>query len=68
MNAWHDAPLIFTTAIHCPLCFAVRPIPVRCAANGDGSTTRRYVCRECSRRFVVVVELPEYGRAELDDK
>ncbi|HJN11961.1 MAG: hypothetical protein QGG09_22360 [Pirellulaceae bacterium] len=65
---WDSAPLVFVTAIHCPHCLGLRPISVRSAANGDGSTTRRYVCRECSRRFVLVVELPEFGRAELDDE
>ncbi len=65
---WDSAPMIFTTAIHCPACCALRPISVRSSANGDGSTTRRYVCRECSRRFVVVVELPYSGKDELDDK
>ena len=64
---WANVPLTYIVAIHCPACLAVRPISVRSAANGDGSTTRRYVCRECSGRFIIVVELPISGKDELHD-
>jgi len=68
--AWSDTPIVFVVAPHCPSCGAMRPIIVRSEQGGDGSTSRRCVCRSCSSRFVVVVEppecLPDFGRG-VDD-
>lgn len=67
---WTDAPLVFIQAATCPACGAGRPLTVRSAQGGDGSVSRRSVCRRCSQRFVVVVEfpepLPDFGRDDLD--
>lgn len=66
-ESWTDAPCIFIEAPACPACQALRPIIVRSEANGDGSTTRKAICRRCSERFKIVVELPEFGNSENED-
>lgn len=63
-EAWADAPTASIIAPHCPLCLALRPIIVRSEQNGDGSVTRKAVCRECSQRIKIVVELPIFGSAD----
>jgi hypothetical protein len=63
-EAWHNVPCVFIVAPHCPVCFAGRPIIVRSEANGDGSKTRKAVCRRCSEKFKIVVELPEFGKVD----
>lgn len=65
-ETWADAPTIFVTAPACPACNTPRPIIVRSEANGDGSMTRKAVCRRCSQRFKICVELPEFGNDVLD--
>ena len=58
---WDNLPMVFITEAACPYCMTPRPALMKSLPNGDDSTTRRCVCRECNRRFVVVVELPEFG-------
>jgi thiol-disulfide isomerase/thioredoxin len=53
---WHDVPLVFIVAPSCPHCRAGKPIIIRSQTENDGSVTRRCVCRQCSRRFLLVVE------------
>jgi hypothetical protein len=67
---WTACPLVFIPMPACPACGAVRPITVRSEAGGDGSVSRKSVCRKCSTRFVIVAEppLPEFGKAELDTR
>ena len=64
---WSDVPCIFVEAPACPMCRMVRPIIIRSEQNGDGSVTRKAVCRRCSARFKIVVELPEIGKQDFDD-
>ena len=64
-ESWTDAPCITVVAPACPICRALRPIIVRTEQNGDGSVTRKSVCRRCSERFKIVVELPEFGNRKL---
>jgi len=70
-SIWRDAEYVFVTKLHCPYCHSLKPIPIRVEKNGDGSTSRKYTCRVCSRRFVYVVELPgelpKYGKSIDDD-
>jgi len=65
-DSWADAPLTFVVAPHCPRCLALRPVIVRSEANGDGSVTRKAVCRRCSKKFKIVVELPDSGSSDFD--
>jgi hypothetical protein len=63
-ESWADAPMVVITLPGCPWCGAVKPILVRSEDNGDGSVTRKVICRQCSGRFKIVVELPEIGNEE----
>jgi len=67
MGTWDTAPILFMAAIACPYCGAPRPIVIRSARGGDGSTSRKCVCRKCAGRFVLVVELPEIGNRDFAD-
>ena len=58
---WDNLPMVFVAAPACPYCQSPRPEVVKSLTNGDDSTTRRCVCRECSQRFIIVVELPDLG-------
>ena len=55
--AWADAPAVHVVAPLCPHCSSHRHITVRSEANGDGSTTRKTICADCSLRFKVVIEI-----------
>jgi len=56
---WSDAPLVFTEMVACPCCGTTRrPIIIRSERGGDGSRSRRQVCKVCSRRWVLVIEPP----------
>jgi hypothetical protein len=58
MIDWSAVPTVVTTAPHCPECFALRPMVTRTDQNGDGTVTRKCICRECSLAFKIAVELP----------
>lgn len=58
-GAWSDAPLVFVEAIACPRCGSGRPITVRSQTEADGSVSRKSICRQCSGRYIAVVEPPE---------
>jgi hypothetical protein len=59
---WNDAPCTFVFAVVCPFCRAPRPITVRSEQKGDQSVTQKSICRQCSRRFKIVIEsLPDFG-------
>jgi len=57
IESWIDVPTVFIVAPSCPRCGALRPITIRSEQNGDGSVTRKAVCRRCSSRFKIVVEV-----------
>jgi len=59
VEAWQDCLCVFVEAPACPHCRSLRFVRVRSQAGGDGSVTRRCICAACSRRFNVVVELPD---------
>ena len=67
-DAWDKCPIVFRTRDHCPRCLGVRPLLIRSGRNGDGSQTRRYMCRQCSRRFVIVIEPPVFGGDDEVDR
>lgn len=56
---WQDVRMQFIDAVQCPYCGSLRkPITVRSARCRDQSVCRKSVCRDCSRRFLVIVEPP----------
>lgn len=62
-QSWADAPRVFISLPACPKCAGDDLKAVRSYANGDGSTTRRTICRSCGCRFFVVAEpSPEFGQ------
>jgi hypothetical protein len=63
---WQDCPIVFVTLPACPYCGTTGFITVRSEANGDGSVTRKSVCRRCSERFKLVIELPNSGNHDFD--
>lgn len=72
-STWADCPLVFVSAVACPYCRSTRPITIRSEQGGDGSVTRKSICRACSERFIAVIEppdvddLPNSGRADHGD-
>ena len=70
-GSWQDAPYVFIALPSCPSCGSLKPIIVRSESNGDNSTTRKCVCRSCSKRFLIVTEppddaLPKFGMDDHD--
>ena len=57
--AWHACEIVFVPMVCCPHCGSPKPIVIRSEKGGDGSLSRKSICRSCSKRFVVVVEPPE---------
>lgn len=63
---WADAPVLVVVAPHCLHCGSADVIVIRSEANGDDSRTRKYVCQRCKGKTKVCVELPEFGKTEVD--
>lgn len=64
-EVWADVPLVTIELPHCPICLGGDPLIVRSEKNGDGSFTRKCICRHCSERFKIVFELPESGNDQF---
>lgn len=63
-SSWRSVPVVHVPRPRCPACGTPEyPRLVRSVANGDGSQTRRCVCRHCGQRFVLVMDpdLPTTG-------
>jgi hypothetical protein len=58
---WESAPFVFVPKALCPFCLFDGYIRTRTEAGGDGSVTKKVVCKKCSKRYKIVVELPEPG-------
>jgi DNA-directed RNA polymerase subunit RPC12/RpoP len=43
-------------AVRCPFCEARELIRVRSNSHADGSIERLHVCRQCSKRFRIIVD------------
>jgi hypothetical protein len=68
MTTWDSEPFVVIEKILCPWCAATSGrLVVRSELSADGSTTRRCICKGCSRRYVVILELPQSSRAEVDN-
>ena len=68
---WTACPIVYVLAAACPACGSLEHINVRTEQNGDGSKTRKRICRQCSTRFLLVVEvspdaMPEAGKRYPD--
>ncbi|NLX55707.1 MAG: hypothetical protein GXY58_11390 [Planctomycetaceae bacterium] len=64
MTRWQDVPMLFLPRLRCPSCGTFRtPLLTRSEDGGDNSVSRKYTCRECGTRFLVVFdpELPILG-------
>ncbi|NLX55169.1 MAG: hypothetical protein GXY58_08650 [Planctomycetaceae bacterium] len=64
-TAWHDVPTITIYRPTCPVCGHWGYVLVRSADNGDSTRTRYAVCKRCSGRFKIIVELPLSGKGAL---
>jgi hypothetical protein len=60
---WADCPLVVVTAPACP-CGSLEYTTQRSEANGDGTTTRKAICRECGHPFKIAIELPYFGNQD----
>jgi hypothetical protein len=56
---WRDCPIAFYRIPSCPHCGSPQRITVRSSRESDGSTARRTICRQCSGRYTLVLELDE---------
>jgi predicted nucleic acid-binding Zn-ribbon protein len=65
MIDWPHAPCVHITLPTCPSCGSRSYSTVRSEANGDGSTTRKAICRTCDTAFKIVCELPEFGNSQI---
>ena len=61
---WSKAPVVSVTVPTCPTCGSRQYRRTRTDANGDGSATRKVICRECSAPYKIAIELPETGNDE----
>jgi hypothetical protein len=61
-SRWDSVPIVTVFRAACPYCGSEAYTPVRSFQNGDGTSTKRASCDECSRLYVVVREpLPKFG-------
>jgi hypothetical protein len=59
---WESAPIVTVPRPACPWCGHESYIPIRSYQNGDGTSTKRAICKGCSGRYIVVREpLPKNG-------
>lgn len=58
---WSDAPIVFIVIPTCPACGCHEYRRTKTAGNGDGSKTRKVVCRACELAYKIAIELPEPG-------
>jgi len=73
MTTWQDTPTIIIPRARCPHCGDMTPPHIyRSYAGGDGSMTRRCICRSCSRKYAILIDpdvepliLPAIGGAAL---
>lgn len=58
---WQTAEWVFVTLPSCPSCGGLDYHSVRSEATGDGGSTIKAICKECSEPFKIARELPSYG-------
>jgi hypothetical protein len=65
MTTWADAPTILIPIATCPACGSVDRILVRSIDQGDGSRLQLAVCRRCSSRYRILLEIPSAGNCDM---
>ncbi len=64
---WCNTPLVVVERARCPFCASLAyPIITKTEDQGDESIMRKLICRDCSRRWRLVLEpLPVAGNRTL---
>lgn len=62
---WADVPFVFVLLPTCPACGSPDYEKVRTESNGDGSVTRKAICRACGEPYKICVELPDSGNLDF---
>lgn len=62
---WATAEQVEITLPACPNCDCLDYRKVRTDPNGDGSRTRKVICKGCKSPYKIVVELPVSGSLEI---
>lgn len=62
-NEWEGQPMVFVTIPACPHCGSFKRATIRSERNGDGSRTRKTICRKCKGKYLLIAEppLPDSG-------
>jgi hypothetical protein len=58
---WSSVPTVFIVVATCPRCGCCEYDRTKTADNGDGTRTRKVICRACSQPYKISVEMPEPG-------
>jgi hypothetical protein len=58
---WGAAPYVFIPIPTCPNCGGPGYNRTRTESNGDGSTMKKVVCRNCGSPYKIVLESPVSG-------
>ncbi len=66
-ESWAAAPMVFVAVPTCPFCGGLAYKRVRTESGGDGSSTKKVICASCTRKFKIVLELPDSGNVGLDN-
>lgn len=64
---WAETPWVFVRRPTCPTCGCPDYVRIRTERGDETSVTRKAVCRRCSQRYRILVELPETGNGRFDD-
>ena len=61
---WSATPMVFVVLPVCDHCGSPKYDRVRTAGGGDGSVTKKVICRECGHPYRIILELPETGNLQ----
>ena len=62
---WAVVPFVFVVLPACPSCGSPSYTSTRSEAAGDGASTIKAICRQCSEPFKICRELPNNGNQEF---
>lgn len=63
--SWSAAPMVFVVLPVCPSCGSPSYTSTRSESAGEGASTIKAICRECSAPFKICKELPEIGKHDF---